>query len=154
MPRLTYFTGLALLLVAGAFLLTDHLLALPPGVTEANVRRIKPGMPLGRVQGILGRAADWDPEPHYPSRSLFWFSSAGVIRVGVGPGGGRKRLSSTPAAPSGRPWRGPGLGFGPPVRRSWRGSAGTEAPPTPAQRGVEWKAAGAGLATRPPTGHL
>ncbi len=53
MPRLVYLTGLALLLLAGAFLLTDKLLW-PPGVTEANLLRIRVGMTLGEVEAILG----------------------------------------------------------------------------------------------------
>ena len=43
MPRLVYLSGAGLALVALAFVLTDSLLW-EPGVTEANVRRIRPGM--------------------------------------------------------------------------------------------------------------
>jgi hypothetical protein len=53
-PRLVYLAGVALLLVAGAFLLTDAMLPPAPGVTERNVRRIKNGMSLARVKEILG----------------------------------------------------------------------------------------------------
>jgi hypothetical protein len=53
MPRLSYLTGLALLLLAGAFLLTDAL-TWRPGVTERNVRRIKVGMTVEEARGILG----------------------------------------------------------------------------------------------------
>ena len=55
MPRLASFAGVALLLVGGALLLTDALLA-PPGVTEANARRIQKAMALERVEAILIRA--------------------------------------------------------------------------------------------------
>src|SRR5262245_61466194 len=56
-----YLTGLALLLLAGAFLLTDRLLY-PPGITEANVKRIRPGMTLAQVERLLrGRAAQEEP---------------------------------------------------------------------------------------------
>src|SRR5262245_29793669 len=56
MPRLVYLTGLALLLLAGAFLLTDRLVR-PPGITEANVKRIRPGMTLAQVERLLGGPA-------------------------------------------------------------------------------------------------
>jgi hypothetical protein len=46
--------GVGLALVAGAFLLTDVLLW-RPGVTERNVRRIRPGLTLKEVEGLLGR---------------------------------------------------------------------------------------------------
>src|SRR5262245_7587302 len=48
MPRLVSVTGWALLVLAGAFLLTDALLW-RPGVTEANARRIRVGMTLEEV---------------------------------------------------------------------------------------------------------
>ncbi len=51
-----YCSGLALLLLTGAFLLTDRLLY-PPGPTERNVRRIRPGMTLATVEGLLGGRA-------------------------------------------------------------------------------------------------
>jgi hypothetical protein len=57
-PRLAYLAGLALLLLAGAFLLTDHLLAPPPGVTEENARRIRPGMSRAWTERVLGPPAD------------------------------------------------------------------------------------------------
>ncbi|MCI0459737.1 MAG: outer membrane protein assembly factor BamE [Gemmataceae bacterium] len=53
MPRIVYLLGWALLLVAGAFLLTDALLW-RPGVSAANVRRIRPGMTKAEVESILG----------------------------------------------------------------------------------------------------
>ena len=40
-------------LVAGALLLTDGLLW-QPGLTEDNVRRLRPGMTLAQVEGLLG----------------------------------------------------------------------------------------------------
>src|SRR5262245_51878302 len=56
MPRLVYLTGVALLLLAGAFLLTDRLVR-PPGITEANVKRIRPGMTPTAVERLLGGPA-------------------------------------------------------------------------------------------------
>src|SRR5262245_55803841 len=55
MPRLVYLSGVGLLLLAGAFLLTDRALSLWPGVTEANVRRVRPGMTSHQVEALLGR---------------------------------------------------------------------------------------------------
>jgi hypothetical protein len=46
-------------LVLGAQLLTDHLLW-EPGLTEDNVRRIKPGMTLVEVTALLGGAVVGD----------------------------------------------------------------------------------------------
>jgi hypothetical protein len=46
-----WLAGLAL--VVGALLLTDWLLW-EPGLTEDNVRRIKPGMTLAEVEELLG----------------------------------------------------------------------------------------------------
>jgi hypothetical protein len=54
MSRRVYLLGVGLALVAGAFLLTDALLW-QPGVTEANVRRIRPGMKRTEVEAVLGR---------------------------------------------------------------------------------------------------
>ena len=43
-------------LVVGALLLTDHLLW-QPGLTEENVRRLRPGMTLAEVEALLGGPA-------------------------------------------------------------------------------------------------
>ncbi len=67
MPRLVYLTGLALLLLCGAFLLTDALLSPWPGVTEANPRRVSVGMNVKEVEAIFGgpgatgRPVSWIP---------------------------------------------------------------------------------------------
>ncbi len=53
MPKLVFLTGVALVLVAAAFLATDAALW-RPGPTEANARRIKVGMRLEEVEAILG----------------------------------------------------------------------------------------------------
>jgi hypothetical protein len=62
MPQLVYvyMLGVGIALAALAFAVTDALLTPPPtpGVTEANVRRIRQGMSLAKVEGILGRPAD------------------------------------------------------------------------------------------------
>ena len=53
MPKLVYMTAIGLLLVSGAFLLTERFVC-PPGPTEANVQRIWPGMAYSRAKAILG----------------------------------------------------------------------------------------------------
>jgi hypothetical protein len=79
-PRLTYFTGLALLLVAGAFLLTDGLLTPAPGVTEENVQRIEPGMRRGWVERVLGGPAT--EEAHFANGGFgLWDAGAGLVVV-------------------------------------------------------------------------
>jgi hypothetical protein len=69
-----YLLGLGLALVAAAFVLTDAVLGPHPGVTEANVRRIRAGMLQGEVEALLGgpplRTLDLDMNirirPHGP----------------------------------------------------------------------------------------
>ena len=52
MSRQVYLLGVGMLLVAGALLLTDWAVRPPPapGVTEANVRRIREGMTLEQLR--------------------------------------------------------------------------------------------------------
>jgi hypothetical protein len=54
MSRRVYLLGIGLALVALALAVTDWALSLQPGVTEANVRRIRLGMTLEQVEAILG----------------------------------------------------------------------------------------------------
>src|SRR5262245_46758429 len=84
MPRLTYLCGLALLLLAGAFLLADWL-TWQPGVTEANVRRLRPGMPLAEVEAILGGKPDdvYGPGHDFPRQIRAWHGRAGRAWVTV-----------------------------------------------------------------------
>ncbi len=58
MNKHTFLSGVALVLVALAFLLTDWLLTPPPGVTEANVKRLRPGMTVEQIEAILGQRLD------------------------------------------------------------------------------------------------
>ena len=53
MSRRALFWLAGLALVALALLLTDRLLW-QPGLTESNVRRLRPGMTLEQVEAILG----------------------------------------------------------------------------------------------------
>jgi hypothetical protein len=57
MPGRVYLLGVGLALVALAFAVTDWALTLGPGLTTANVRRIRPGMTLAEVEAILGRCS-------------------------------------------------------------------------------------------------
>ena len=52
---LLWLAGLAL--VVGALLITDALLW-TPGLTEVNVRRLRPGMTLTEVEALLGGSAE------------------------------------------------------------------------------------------------
>jgi hypothetical protein len=63
MPRLVYLAGVGLVLVALAFAVTDRALSLLPGVTEAHVKRIRPGMTLAQVEEILGGLAGLTARP-------------------------------------------------------------------------------------------
>jgi hypothetical protein len=54
MSRRVYLLGVGLALVALALAFTDWALSLRPGVTEVNVRRVKPGMTLAEVEAIFG----------------------------------------------------------------------------------------------------
>jgi hypothetical protein len=71
MSRRVWPLGVGLVLVVLAFLLTDALLW-APGLTEANVRRIKPGMTLAEVEALLG-SPPWHSED---------FAEYGVNRLG------------------------------------------------------------------------
>jgi hypothetical protein len=57
MSRRVYLLGVGLALVALGLAFTDWALGLQPGVTEANVKRIKPGMTVAEAEALLGGAA-------------------------------------------------------------------------------------------------
>lgn len=74
--------GVAVTVVALGFGVTVRLLGPePPGVTEANVRRIKLGMRLQQVEEILGGPAPVPPELHAGSGFYTWEGSGGQARV-------------------------------------------------------------------------
>ena len=54
MGRQVYLLGVGVALVAGVFVATEAALGPRPGVTEANMRKIKPGMTLSEVEVLLG----------------------------------------------------------------------------------------------------
>ena len=59
MSRRVYLLGVGLALVALALAFTDWALSLRPGVTEANVRRLRLGMRAQEVEALLGGAETW-----------------------------------------------------------------------------------------------
>jgi hypothetical protein len=61
MSRQTYLLGVGIALVALGLAFTDRALGLRPGVTEANVRRIRAGMTLAEAESVLG-PREWDPK--------------------------------------------------------------------------------------------
>jgi hypothetical protein len=91
MSRQVFLSGVAICLITAAFLLTDFLLC-PPGVTEANVNRLRLGMRLKEVTGILGKPtfAFYEIEPYRPElvywrkgkvRVLIRFDDHGIVTV-------------------------------------------------------------------------
>jgi hypothetical protein len=57
MSRRVFLLGVGIVLVALALAFTDWALSLRPGVTEANVRRIRVGMTLEEAEALLGGRA-------------------------------------------------------------------------------------------------
>jgi hypothetical protein len=84
MSKRVYFGSVALYVLTLAFLLTDRLVW-QPAVTEANVRRIRPGMTRAEVEAILGQPCDSDLGGPGNGPSVCWIWIAGndaaVIRV-------------------------------------------------------------------------
>jgi hypothetical protein len=82
MPRRVYLLGVGSVLVALAFLLTNDLLW-EPGVTEANSRRIRPGMTLTEARAILGeRGISLGTQVgggRFGPESWVWFGTEGIV---------------------------------------------------------------------------
>jgi hypothetical protein len=108
-------------LVVGALLLTDRLLWVP-GLTEENVRRIRPGMTLAEVEALLGGpAADsFEMPADFPAYRWprEWRAEGAVVDVQffadgtvMAAGGGKRGPAPSPA------WAPGSDGNGPPVFR-------------------------------------
>jgi hypothetical protein len=107
MGRQVYLLGVGLALVALAFVVTEALLGQRPGVTEANRRRIRPGMAVTEVEARLGARGGptWDGAatlpgvvtPPSPPTGYIWCSDAGAFLVWVGEGGRVERTSWMPS---------------------------------------------------------
>jgi hypothetical protein len=79
MSRYVYVSGIALIVLALAFRLTDSLLSRAlSGVTASNVQRIRVGSTLAEVQALLGRPAN---EERLPSPS-----DRGGLAIGMSSG--------------------------------------------------------------------
>jgi hypothetical protein len=90
-----YLLGLGLALVALALAFSDWALSLRPGVTEANARRVRPGMTLAEVETLMGGRADygiwpllnWEPHKELPRQPQareareVWEGSGGRVSV-------------------------------------------------------------------------
>jgi hypothetical protein len=80
MNRRVYFGAVALYILVLAFLLTDWLVW-QPGVTEANVKRIRSGMTLAQVEALLGRPSDLHLVGRGNGDWHHWNSTTGVDGV-------------------------------------------------------------------------
>ncbi len=82
-----YLAGVGLALVALGLGFTDWALTPPPGVSAANVRRIRSGMTLAEVEGILGGpagatlAAEMRRDGAVVKRARYWNAPAGIACV-------------------------------------------------------------------------
>jgi hypothetical protein len=82
MSRQTFLLGVGIAVVALAFAVTDRMIGPSPGVTEANARRIQPGMTLREVEAILGARGFWLGDGtgfHHPERYQWIGPGARVI---------------------------------------------------------------------------
>ncbi len=87
MPRLVYLIGLGIVASAVACCLTNRVVRPMPGPTEANVRRIKPGMSMKEAEAILGGPGQCgidSSETGYWSATYEWAGPQGTVFVRVG----------------------------------------------------------------------
>jgi hypothetical protein len=93
MSRRVFLLGVGIVLVALGLAITDWVLSLQPGVTEANFKRIRVGMTEAEVQAILGGVPQ--EKLPYPSTDgwfyCVWDGSTGNILVAFGRDDGRVR---------------------------------------------------------------
>ncbi len=87
MSQRVFVSGVAIILVALAFCLTNGILGPTPGPTEANARRIKVGMQMEAVAAILGGPGELGSAicsgSHLRS-TYYWDGPDGVVRVYFG----------------------------------------------------------------------
>jgi hypothetical protein len=96
-----YFVGVALALIAAAFLLTDALFGPRPAATEMNVRRVLPGMSFPEVTTVLGPPARGSA-PLRPgfAQTIAWGGEQGDVVITFGQDGkvSEKHFLSPPSA--------------------------------------------------------
>jgi hypothetical protein len=72
MSQRVYLLGLGLALVVGAFFVIDWALSLRPGVTEANVRRIRQGVARREADTLLGTRPAYRGRFHSRPDEVLW----------------------------------------------------------------------------------
>src|SRR5262245_2106599 len=78
MSRRVYLLGVGVVLVALALVVTDQVISAQPGVTERNVRRIRPGMTPEEVEALLGGPAQSRELVGFPRGARECWGSPGV----------------------------------------------------------------------------
>jgi hypothetical protein len=79
-----YLLGVGVALVALALAVTDWALSLQPGVTEANGRRIRPGMTLQEGEVILGGRGHvllGTPDEEGSGQIIVWSGADGYVII-------------------------------------------------------------------------
>ncbi len=88
-----YLLGVGIALVALALGFTDWALALRPGITEANARRVRPGMTMAEVRQLFGSRPHHPKAPdilhggHPDTGCWAWFAEDGLAVIVIGPDG-------------------------------------------------------------------
>jgi hypothetical protein len=100
MNRQLYLLGVGLALMAGALAFTDWALSLRPGVTEGNVRRIRPGMKRTEVEAVLGRQNGGTIIMGGLPRINVWEGECGVANVQFDRHGGSQAAQFVAAPPA------------------------------------------------------
>lgn len=91
MSRQVFSWGLGVTLVALAFVVTDQLLAPPPGLTEANVRRFRPGMTLAELEVLFGGPPDSTGRDRMLGEGYSWYGDGVLVHVSLDLWNGRTR---------------------------------------------------------------
>ncbi len=99
-----YLLGVGLALVGLALGVTDWALSLRPGVTEANFRRIRPGMRLSEAEAILGGPPQCDVPPEPTGEVCWpWRGEEGRVYIAFSRNGARVVEASWHPATSAKP---------------------------------------------------